>query len=176
MSYIIDSRTWRAQQHSHESGCPHCGGPTTTQEKLYCRQSHQKQANRIRRGLRDGVLLDVAPGTCRLCGTEYERQTFRHLCSPKCRYFGRMTAYNYFRTKVKWPHDLPWLGGKLGLEADDPRLPDVALKLANAGKLYVYINRDGSIGDVGKPKPKPQKRPQRREKVVQHLDTESVLA
>ncbi|HEX2434932.1 MAG TPA: hypothetical protein VHI55_13375 [Gaiellaceae bacterium] len=44
------------------------------------------------------------------------------------------------------------MAGKLGVPADDPRLPELALKLAAAGKLYVYIRRDGTVAEVGRPR------------------------
>jgi len=64
----------------------------------------------------------------------------------------RNRAYGKFRRATKWPHDLAWLAGKLGLEADDPRLSEIALKLAEKGELVVYITKQGTVGDVGRPK------------------------
>ena len=53
---------------------------------------------------------------------------------------------------MKWPHDLAWLAGKIGLPPDDPRLATVALQLADAHKLVVYVRRDGTVGEVGREK------------------------
>jgi hypothetical protein len=74
-------------------------------------------------------------------------------CSDRCATRRRAsTPFARFRRAVKWPHDLAWLAGKLGLPEDDPRLPKIALKLANAGHLCVYIGVDGAVSSVGKPK------------------------
>jgi hypothetical protein len=61
-------------------------------------------------------------------------------------------AFNAFRARVERPHPLSWLGSQVGLEPDDPRLAEIALTLANAGHLCVYVRRSGEVGEVGRPK------------------------
>lgn len=66
----------------------------------------------------------------------------------------RARAFGHFRSKVEWPHSISRLAGKLGLEEDDPRIPDAALALAQAGKIIVFINRNGQVAEYGKPRQK----------------------
>ena len=154
---IIDARKWEIRPPTAKlEGCPACGCPTTEVTQLHCCSKHRKRANRIRR--EGGRLLEVEPGTCRVCGTAYEPSPPQRLaCSDRCRRElqkrkTRAYAFGYFRARTKWPHPLPWLAAKLGIPENDPRLPQLALKLGEAGHLVVFVRRDGIVGEVGRPK------------------------
>lgn len=43
------------------------------------------------------------------------------------------------------PECFEWLGEKLGIAADDERLPNIAIDLARAKKLMVLVSKRGSI-------------------------------
>ena len=140
-----------------EDGCAVCGEPVVSavvDERLYCCRSHQKQASQIRNGKLAGELpADPPAGTCHRCGGVVEQPeppASRTCGRPSCRAAYRQRGFGRFRRLVKWPHPLPWLGPKLGLAVDDPRLPELALALAEKGKLGVYVRADGTVGEVGR--------------------------
>jgi len=164
---VIDARTWRIRRvREKPSGCRNCGLPElpARTERVYCSPECAKKAWKIRNAIRQGrtpldELREVERGTCPVCSAAVDTTPVngRGFCSRTCkrrwnRRKDRRYAFGHFKSLVKWPHDLAWLAGKLGLAADDPRLPDLALRLAEAGKLVVYVRRDGTVGEVGKPK------------------------
>jgi hypothetical protein len=155
-SHVIDSRTFEPRRNAFASGCRCCGAPVTWRgdQKLYCCRRHQRDAAQARH---EGAPLNALPGHCH-CGVELVQAPLGAYCSRRCRMrWQRETKpYAWFASRVKWPHDLSWLATKIGLEATDPRLPEIALTLAQADRLYVYIDRQGQVGAVGKPKPKRQ--------------------
>jgi len=134
------------QPRSHEHGCPGCGGPTRETTKKFCSRRCKQKGKRARRR---GRVLEFVPGRCAHCGAQFAPRTVRPLCE-RCR--RRPRGFEVFRRRVKWPHDLAWLAGKLELPPGDPRLPEVALKLAEAGELVVYLRANGKVGEVGRPK------------------------
>jgi hypothetical protein len=143
-------------------GCAVCGEPTApfTDEQRYCSRSHKTIANRIRSGRKEGVLpVDPPKGTCHYCGATLpppspfeRRRTCARLSCRKA--YGGKHGFRVFCRLVKRPHPLSWLGPKLNLAPDDPRLPQLALLLAEKGKLGVYVRADGTIGEVGRLKEK----------------------
>lgn len=138
--------------------CCVCGGdpielPAAT-TALYCSKAHRRIAYKIRRGVLEGALGDT-PGRCRVCDAALDvGRRVSPLCAARaCRKTYRRRGFGHFRRVVKWPHDLDWLAAKVGLQAGDPRLPEIAFKLALAGKVGVYVRVDGTVGEVGRPKP-----------------------
>jgi hypothetical protein len=161
-SGVLDSRMWQY----HETGCPGCGGPTQEFRKRFCSPRCKTKAKRARRRNpehREGNL----PDRCAHCLQPIKPRIQRSLC-PRCR--KRRAPYQVFRGRVKWPHDLAWLARKLGLPADDLRLPDIALRLAEAGELVVYIRVDGTVGEVGRPRPSASKGIPRYKRQIQLSD------
>jgi len=135
--------------------CRQCGKPVEVvqEPRLYCCPAHKKRAPRRRkRGL-----PDARPGEC-YCGKTFDpgSERPRSFCSTSCRDAYRRAhgdgprPWAQFCKAVKWPHDLTWLARKLNLDADDPRLPTIALRMAEAGKLAVYVRMDGTVGEVGR--------------------------
>jgi hypothetical protein len=53
------------------------------------------------------------------------------------------------------PDGFEWLAAKLGCDPTDPRLPDVALRLAKAGQLTALVGREGQVIGLAKPKASP---------------------
>jgi len=153
-SFVIDARTFEPRPPA-AGGCRYCGNPNleTGPAPHYCSLAHRKDAYRARRA---GTPLAAEPGRC-WCGAELPEPPVLAFCSRRCReawqVARRYRAFQAFQALVKWPHELGWLGPKLGLPPDDPRLPEIALKLAGAGRLVVYVRRDGTVGEVGRPKP-----------------------
>jgi hypothetical protein len=150
MSYVFRSEA-TPRTRSPAGVCRHCGGPVEAMQepRLYCCRRHKKHANSRRR---KGLPGPPRPGEC-YCGKTFDPlpERPRSFCSRSCReayYVPR--AWEEFCRAVKRPHDLTWLGGKLNLEADDPRLPTIALAMAEAGKLAVYVRMDGTVGEVGR--------------------------
>jgi hypothetical protein len=120
-----------------------------------CSRKHHRYAQQIRRGKKwPGRRLREGPDICRFCGeaTPPRRRTLRFCGRPACFEIVTSQGWRAFAAAVKQPHPLAWLGGKLGLSDDDARLPEIALKLANAGKLVVYVRADGTVGEVGLPR------------------------
>jgi predicted nucleic acid-binding Zn ribbon protein len=161
---IVDARTWEVRlPRPQPVGCLACGGlPAAAERKLYCSSDCKDLAYRIRRAQRlgeepPGELREAANGVCRVCGAGFDPPATRpRFCSSRCRIRWekrkqRAYAFGHFASLVELPHDLAWLARKLSLRADDPRLPDLALKLAEAGKLVVYVRRDGTVGEIGRP-------------------------
>jgi hypothetical protein len=160
MSYVFRSEASPRPQ-SPVGVCRHCGGPVEAMQaaRWYCSPRHKKRANRRRKR---GLPGSPRPGEC-YCGKTFEPfvERPRSFCSRSCREAYRLAhadsprPWEQFRRAVKWPHDLTWLAPKLGIAEDDPRLPQFAVKLALAGKLAVYIRADGTVGEVGRLRPKP---------------------
>jgi hypothetical protein len=139
-------------------GCVVCGAPA--QQRLdvrhACCSRHKHHAGKVRQQIRRGEAkraLFEGPDVCRYCGAAAPPSLRgAALCSAKCwRTFERRGFWK-FKKAVKWPQPLPWLGKRIGLPGDDPRLGEIALTLANAGQLVVYVRGDGTVGEVGRPK------------------------
>ncbi len=152
-SLVVDARRHQPKP----SGCVNCGEPIDDDAptpKKHCSKSHKKEANKRRRA---GVAVVYEPGICP-CGARFDapaEPSSRRFCSRRCRqswYSAR--PFRVFKSLVRRPRDLAWLAGKLGgtIAGDDPRLAQIALKLAEAGKLVVYVNRAGEVAEVGRPK------------------------
>lgn len=147
--------------YSHSYGCEREGCTVCGRERLAvvdvrhsCRRGHHRMAQQIRRGVKwpERRLIE-GPDICRVCGewTPPKYRSLLHCGRREC--FEAMDARGWwrFRDAVDKPHPLAWLGPKLGLAADDPRLAEIAVVLAHSGKLVVYVRRDGAIGEVGRP-------------------------
>ncbi len=152
----VETVVYSTGYEQHATGCVICGEPVTavSDERLYCCRSHRTRANRIRNGKLPGELLVDPPArTCRLCGVDVPQPQPRtsRLCGrSSCTSAYRRRGFGRFRRLVKWPQPLSWLGPKLGLAPDDPRLAELAIALAQKGKLGVYIRADGTVGEVGR--------------------------
>lgn len=105
-----------------------------------------------------GETIVYTPGVCGHCGAEYTERR-RSFCSIRCsQTWNRARPFQQFRSRVDWPQELPWLAKYLTkatgrkIAPDDPRLERLALALAEKKQLVVYVNREGKVGAVGKPK------------------------
>jgi hypothetical protein len=159
MRNVIDARTWEVRPLKVQPGAvrPAEARPrSATAGSTAPRPASRRPRPHARQ---ESPYPEPERGICAVCGTAFDRSPSegRSLCSELCakrlhRRDRRRFAFGHFSSRVKWPHDLAWLAGKLGVPADDPRLPELALKLAAAGKLYVYIRRDGTVAEVGRPR------------------------
>jgi hypothetical protein len=151
-SPVVDARTFAPNRTPQPSGCRACGAPVAPLVvKAYCCKAHKKRASKLRR---DGVVLAAIPGVCPVCAAPFEpSSSLAAFCSRRCAQSWHHATHPWlaFTSMVERPRPLRWLAAQLGLEPDDPRLPDAALKLAAAGRLCVYVRRDGTVGEVGLP-------------------------
>jgi hypothetical protein len=157
---VIDSEnviySW---SHGKGGGCLVCGREVSIvfDVRHACSRSHKNAAGHIRAGKYGGRRLVEGPDVCRVCGkaTPAQRRTPRLCGRVECREAYAMRGWQAFRGCVRAPHPLGWLGPKLGLAKDDPRLAEIALALALKGRLVVYVRADGSVGEVGRPREEP---------------------
>lgn len=152
--HVVDARAFEPRPPA-PSGCRRCGGEIPSREptrQRYCSSRCSKTAYGRRR---EGEAVPETPGTCPICGARFEPEDAAPaFCSKRCRirWNRERRPWVAFLSLVKRPHGLDWLAAKLGLEPEDPRLPELALRLAEAGKLVVYVRRDGDVGEVGWPR------------------------
>ena len=106
---------------------------------------------------RDQRRADTPRGICVGCGTALP-QLWR------CPNFNRDDLWQMWRAAdghIRF-HDegWAWLAVKLRLDADDERLPEIAQKLAQAGKLLIFTTSADAVIAFARPKPCPtQPRP-----------------
>jgi hypothetical protein len=63
--------------------------------------------------------------------------------------------WNSAAGKVRFGEEaMEWFAAKIGLDPDDERLPDIAIKLASAGKLEVMVSGNtGALVAIAKSAP-----------------------
>lgn len=95
-----------------------------------------------RRALTDGI-------HCIACGKRLPNPVYR---CPKVRNAWVKNWRTHAGGKLRFgPEAWEWLAGKLGIPYPDDRLPDIAWKLAQSGKLTIAVDGDVIIG-MAKPK------------------------
>lgn len=127
MNNIIDARSFKPRR-PKPSGCRYCGGEVmltpSGSVKMHCDERCRRAVAKMRRA--GVVVADAPPGVCRACRRPFGASSAVPVfCSSRCRRRWKVATQPYysFRSKTKWPHDLAWLAGKVGVSAEDPACP-----------------------------------------------------
>jgi hypothetical protein len=149
---VSAGRIWRARRSRHAAfgaapgTCPRCGLELEPAGDLrrYCSSACRKDIARLPVAERAARRDAAPPGTCVGCGAPID-PAGRWRCphwkrSPQLWRMRRAAGGPVRFTDDAWA----WLGAKLGLPADDERLPAIALELAKAGRLHVLVSEAGT--------------------------------
>jgi hypothetical protein len=138
----------RPSRHEGDGGgpgiCGRCGGElvevVSDERRRYCGKACRKAILALPIPEREARRAATPAGVCVACGADGLLPDTRW----RCRHWRRRPELASMRRRspgaVRFGDEgFAWLAGKLGLEPDDERLPDLALRLAEAGRLLVYL-------------------------------------
>jgi hypothetical protein len=132
--------------------CDNCGRELVlleNQRQRYCGSACRKEILRLPHEERAQRREQTPEGLCVNCGVELPPALYRCPRSRKA-WIKRWRAAS--GGKLRFGSEaFEWLGGKLGLDPSDERLPAIALALGRAGQLAVLVD-GGQVVGIAKPR------------------------
>ena len=132
--------------------CARCGRPLVRcgSARRYCGSACRRRIARLPLDERAKLRAATLAGACVGCGAMLSPERYR---CPRARNAWlrrwRRAAGGELRFGAE---GFEWLAERLGCEATDERLPEVALRLAEAGRLAVLVGPNGKVRGLAKPK------------------------
>lgn len=150
---MTTGRVWHDRPSKHDfldggepGPCSYCGRdlkPASEHRRRYCSKACRAAVARLELAEREATRAAAPAGACVACGAPIEPVVV-WACPSRRRYPELASMRRASPGVVRFDADAwAWLAPKLGLEPDDERVPEAALRLAEAGRLHVFVSSRG---------------------------------